>query len=166
MKANPLMRVLAAKAAMFVGLALIVAVVVGIMTVAFVDTPSAAPQLKTFGAKKVIDTDGAAGFPIEGTTYTSKGGTLIVHVSGSGFHATAGTKIGMSVLVAGAQVGRVWSSTDVANGHTAFVPGAFVVNNQPAGDVTITLDNAGSLPGTQIDAKDSFKVTVVEIPKV
>jgi hypothetical protein len=162
MKANPLMRVLAAKAAMFVGLALIVAVVVGIMSVAFVDTPSAAPQLKTFGADKVIDQNGTAGFPITGN-YTSKGGALIFHVSGSGWSGAA-NKIGMSVLVDGAKVGQVWSYTNEATSHKAFVPGAFVVKNKPAGQVNIELDNAG-FPNTNIDQNDNFKVTVVEIPK-
>jgi archaellum component FlaG (FlaF/FlaG flagellin family) len=163
MKANPLMRVLAAKAAMFVGLALIVAVVVGIMTVAFVDTPSAAPQLKTFGAQKIIDQNGTAGFPITGN-YTSKGGTLIFHVSGSGWSGAANNKIGMSVLVDGAKVGQVWSYTNEANSHKAFVPGAFVVKNKPADTVNIELDNAG-FPNTNIDPNDNFKVTVVEIPQ-
>jgi hypothetical protein len=134
-KANPLTRVLAAKAAMFVGLALIVAVVVGIMTVAFVDTPSAAPQLKTFGAEEVIDQNGTAGFPINGN-YTSKGGALIFHVSGSGWSGAA-NKIGMSLLVDGAKADQVWSYTNEATSHKAFVPGAFVVKNKPAGQVKI-----------------------------
>jgi hypothetical protein len=164
MKANPLMRVLAAKAAMFVGLALIVAVVVGIMSVAFVDTPtSAAPPPQTFGAEKVIDQNGTAGFPITGN-YTSKGGTLIFHVSGSGWSAAVNNKIGMSVLVEGAKVGQVWSYTNEATSHKAFVPGAFVVKNKPAGQVNIELDNAG-FPNTNVDVNDNFKVTVVEIPK-
>ena len=163
MKANSLMRVLAAKAAMFVGLALIVAVVVGIMSVAFVDTPSAAPQPKTFGAAKVIDVNGTAGFPITGT-YTSKGGTLILYVSGSGTSTTS-QKVGMTVLADGAQVGRVWSfNTPAQPHHSTFVPAAFVVKNKPAGPVEIELNDDG-FPNTRINVSDNFKVTVVEIPK-
>jgi len=104
MKANPLMRVLAAKAAMFVGLALIVAVVVGIMSVAFVDTSSMAqtqppnpPAQPNIGAEAVINQNASGGYPIEGT-YTSKGGTLILYVSGSGWSANAGSKIGTRSL--------------------------------------------------------------------
>jgi hypothetical protein len=170
MKANPLMRVLAAKAAMFVGLALIVAVVVGIMSVAFVDTSSMAqtqppnpPAQPNIGAEAVINQNASGGYPIEGT-YTSKGGTLILYVSGSGWSANAGSKIGTTVLVEGAKKGQAWSYTNEATSHKAFVPAVLVVQNQPAGQLAIELNGDG-FPATTVDQNDSFRVTVLEIPK-
>src|SRR5687768_1017372 len=106
MEVNPLRRVLTAKAKAFFGLALMVAVVMVVITsMDFVGQAGAAqkkpkPQPKSrFGAKEVIATNGSKGFPITGT-YKSKGGTLLISASGSGYSAAPG-KIGMAVSVDG-----------------------------------------------------------------
>jgi hypothetical protein len=175
MKANLLKRVLAAKATTFLGLTLTVAVVVGIMFVAFAETssiaaqpasPSAqAPATPNIGAATVINATGqtgGGGFPFTGT-YTSKGGTLILYASGSGF-SSAANKIGMTVLVEGAKKGTVWGYTNEPTSHKAFVPAALVVKNQPAGPLEIELNDTG-FANTSIDQNDNFRVTVLEIPK-
>ena len=172
MKANPLGRVPAAKTTTFVGLAMLVAVAaLGLLSAfsaaqqptASPSAPAQAPAKPNISAATVINANGGgAGFPITGT-YTSKGGTLILYVSGSGFSGAA-NKIGMTVLVEGAKKGTVWSYTNEASSHKAFVPAALVVRNQPAGQLQIELDNAG-YPNTNIDQNDNFKVTVLEIPK-
>jgi hypothetical protein len=162
MEANPLRRVLTGKATVFVGLAVLVAVVVGIISVASVSKKSEAQAVSRYGAQQVINTTGQGGFPITGT-YTSKGGTLILYVSGSGFSGGA-NKIGMTVLVEGAKKGTAWTYTNEASSHKAFVPAALVVKNQPAGQLEIELNDTG-YANTNIDQNDNFRVTVLEIPK-
>ncbi len=163
MEANPLRRVLTGKATVFVGLAVLVAVVVGIISVASVSNNSEAQAVSRYGAQQVINTTGQGGFPITGT-YTSKGGTLILYASGSGFSGAANNKIGMTILVEGAKKGTAWTYTNEANSHKAFVPAALVVKNQPAGQLEIELNDTG-YPQTTIDQNDNFRVTVLEIPK-
>ena len=161
MKVNSLRRVLAAKATAFVGLAMLVAVVVlGITSVASVDTNSVAAQAASkFGAKEVIDANGP--LPAQGT-YTSKGGTLIISIAGSGYSGTAGQLIGMKARIDGSienPTAEVYANN--ANEHLAFVPATIVVRGLPAGPVPIVLEKG---PGaTTTNADDSFKVTVIEL---
>src|SRR3712207_2118790 len=162
MEANPLRRVLTGKATVFVGLAVLVAVVVGIIAVASVSKKSEAQAVSQYGAQQVINATGGQGFPFTGT-YTSKGGTLILYASGSGF-SDAANKIGMTVLVEGAKKGTAWTYTNEASSHKAFVPAALVVRNQPAGQLEIELNDTG-YANTKIDQNDNFRVTVLEIPK-
>jgi hypothetical protein len=169
MEVNPLRRVLKAKARAFFGLAMLVAVVM--LVIASMDSVGQAgaaqkkpkPQPKSrFGAREVIATDGSEGFPVTGT-YKSKGGTLLISASGSGSSVT-GSKIGMTVSVDGAKKGTVWTYTNEANSHKAFVSATLVARNQPTGQLKIELDNQGYLQ-TTIDENDHFRVTVLEIPK-
>jgi hypothetical protein len=169
MEVNPLRRVLTAKATTLVGLAMLVAVVMLVITsMDSVGQAGAAPPKpkphppSQFGAEPVITATGSQGFPITGT-YTSKGGTLILFASGSGFSAAA-NKIGMTVSVEGAKKGTAWTYTNEPQSHKAFVPAALVVRNQPAGQLQIELDDTG-YPNTKIDLNDNFRVTVMEIPK-
>jgi hypothetical protein len=168
MEANPLRRVLAAKATAFVGLAMLVAVVLGIISVASVSTNSEAqrggPPRSAFGAKQVIDANGP--LPVSGN-YTSKGGTLIILAAGSGWAPGPGggmpanTVIGMRVRVDGTVEGTAEAYTNEAASHKAFVPATIVVRGLPAGPVPIVLEKA---PGpTNTDNNDFFKVTVIEL---
>jgi hypothetical protein len=169
MEVNPLRRVFKAKARAFFGLAMLVAVVM--VVIASMDSVGQAgaaqkkkkPQPKSrFGAKEVIATNGSQGFPITGT-YKSKGGTLLISASGSGYSSAPG-KIGMAVSVDGTKKGTVWTYTNELNSHKAFVSATFVARNQPPGQLKIELDNKG-YPQTTIDESDHFRVTVLEIPK-
>ena len=169
MEVNPLRRVSTAKAKAFFGLAMLVAVVM--LVIASVDSVGQAgaaqkkpkPQPKSrFGAKEVIATNGSKGFPLTGT-YKSKGGTLLISASGSGYSAGPG-KIGMTVSVDGAKKGTVWTYTNEPQSHKAFVSATLVARNQPTGQLKIELDNQG-YPQTTIDESDHFRVTVLEIPK-
>jgi hypothetical protein len=169
MEVNPLRRVLTAKATTFVGLAMLVAVVM--LVIASIDSvgqAGAQPKPKPkppgqFGAEAVINATGGQGFPINGT-YTSKGGTLILYASGSGYSNAGDEKIGMTVNVEGAKKGTAWTYTNEKLSHKAFVPAALVVKNQPAGQLQIELDSTG-YTNTKIDGNDNFRVTVLEIPK-
>jgi len=163
MEVNPLRRVSTAKA--FFGLAMLVAVVM--LVIASMDSvgEAGAAQKKPksrFGAKEVIATNGSKGFPLTGT-YKSKGGTLLISASGSGYRARPG-KIGMTVSVDGAKKGTVWTYTNERQSHKAFVSSTLVARNQPTGQLKIELDNQG-YPRTTIDKNDHFRVTVLEIPK-
>jgi hypothetical protein len=169
MEVNPLRRVLRAKARAFFGLAMLVAVVMLVISSMDSVGQAGAAQKKSkaqpksqFGAKEVIATNGSQGFPITGT-YKSKGGTLLISASGSGFSSAPG-KIGMAVSVDGAKKGTVWTYTNELNSHKAFVSATFVARNQPTGKLKIELDNQG-YPQTTIDENDHFRVTVLEIPK-
>jgi len=75
-----------------------------------------------FGAAKVIDVSGAQ---VPEGTYTSKGGTLVLTASGSGFrsstyNSTPG-RIGMSLKVDGVERGRLAAFTNEMDSHRAFV---------------------------------------------
>jgi hypothetical protein len=161
MEVNPLRRVSTAKA--LFGLAMLVAVVM--LVIASMDSvgeAGAAQPKSRFGAKEVIATNGSKGFPLTGT-YKSKGGTLLISASGSGYRAGPG-KIGMTVSVDGAKKGTVWTYTNEPRSHKAFVSATLVARNQPTGQLKIELDNQG-YPRTTIDGNDHFRVTVLEIPK-
>ncbi len=112
-------------------------------------------------------------------TYTSKGGTLLLWASGSGFRGTGSSQkegnIGMSVIVDGhlETVANVY--TNERNSHKAFVPGYAVLSDLPAGPHTIRLDeyrgvHCNTAAETQdtyctdTDRNDYFRVFVTEIP--
>jgi hypothetical protein len=167
MEGNPLKRVLTAKAMLFVGLAMLVAVVLAITSVASVGQAGAAQQKAkpkatvSFGAKEVINTTGDN--PLTGTYQKRKGGTLIISAAGSGWSGTKDQLIGMKVFVNGNQVGTAQVWTNEATSHKAFVPTFEVVNNVGKGQVNIKLEPLN--PETKIDKNDSFRVTVEEQPR-
>ncbi len=133
-------------------------------------------DFSAFGAKEVIDRIGP--LPREGT-YTSKGGTLIISASGSGFRNSGITRthgfIGMSVKVNGGARGFSGVFTNERDSRKAFVSDYVVVKDLPAGEHAIQLEafygsgcnTANETPGficTSTNSDDNFKVTVVEIP--
>jgi hypothetical protein len=166
MEGNALRRVLTAKAMLLVGLAMLVAVVLAITSVASVGQAGAAQQKAkpkatvSFGAKEVINTTGDKA--LTGTYQKRKGGTLLISAAGSGWSKTKDQKIGMNVLVNGNQVGTAQVWTNEAESHKAFVPAFEVVNKVPKGQVNIKLE---PLTGTEIDQNDYFRVTVEEQPR-
>jgi hypothetical protein len=165
MEANPLRRVQAAKATLFVGLTMLMAVAaLGIISAFSAAQQPPAQPAQAFGAKEVFDKPGP--LPVTGT-YTSKGGTLIIFASGSGWTGTPPQQIGMKVNVDGSAEppnAEVFvKNAASANEHFAFVPASIVIKGQPAGPVPIELVRLNGQ--TQTDADDSFKVTVLEIPQ-
>lgn len=135
-------------------------------------------DFSAFGAQQVIDQE-AGPLPVEGT-FTSRGGTLIVSVSGSGYRGTGSSqlegKIAMDVRVDGGLQGFLVGYTNERNSHKAFVSEDLVVRGFPAGEHTVTLgrvyaavvcntpNETKDAPCTTTDANDFFSVTVTEIP--
>ncbi len=140
------------------------------------DSTAFAP-VSGFGADEVISAIGP--LPLEGI-YSSKGGTLLVFASGSGFRSSANARltgrIGMNIIVDGS-FGRAEVFTDERDSHKAFVDDSFVVEGLPAGDHTIRLEAVYSEPFcntaaerrdfscTTTDSTDRFNVTVIELPE-
>jgi hypothetical protein len=138
---------------------------------------SAFAPVSGFGADEVIGRVGP--LPLEGT-YTSKGGTLVIFASGSGFRSSANTRfsgrIGMNVFVDGIFQGRAEVFTDERDSHKAFVGDYAVVEGLPADNHTIRLEavyfepfcnTAAERPDfscTTTDSVDFFRVTVMELP--
>lgn len=134
-------------------------------------------DFSAFEAQEVLDTTGA--LPREGT-FTSKGGTLVISASGSGFRGDGTSakvgNIGMKVLVDGAVVGLTDVYANERNSHRAFVDEVAVVPGRAVGQHTIRLEEsyatgtcntANEQPSTyctDTDFNDHFMVTVVEIP--
>ncbi len=165
MEVNPLRRVLTTKAMLFVGLAMLVAVAGWVIaSTAPVDQAGAKPKhhkKSQFGAKEVIDTNGA--LPKEGTYNKRRGGTLIISAAGSGWSSNKDQLIGMDVFVNGNKVGTAQVYTNEKLSHKAFVPTFEVLNKVPKGSVKIELK---ALNGdTKTDQNDFFRVTVEEQPR-
>ncbi len=160
MEANLLRRVLTAKATAFVGLTIVVAVVLAIISVASVSkTSEAAKPGRAFAAKEVITANGP--LPVEGK-YQSKGGKLIISAAGSGWSSNKDQLIGMDVFVRGNKVGTAQVWTNEADSHKAFVSAFPVVTQVSRGPVTIKLDKLNAQTNT--DQNDFYRVTVVELP--
>jgi hypothetical protein len=163
MEANPLRRVLTAKAMAFVGLTIVVAVVLAIISVASVSqTSEAAKPKRVFAAKEVITANGP--LPVEGK-YKSRGGKLIISAAGSGWTNTANQLIGMNVFVKGKNAGTAKVYSNEADSHKAFVSAFPVVyaKGVGSGPVTIKLDTLNAQ--TITDENDFYRVTVVEVPR-
>lgn len=165
MEVNPLRRVLTAKATTFVGLAILVALVM--MVIASMDSVGQAGaktkhhKKSPFGAKEVIDTNGA--LPKEGTYNKRRGGTLIISAAGSGWSSNKDQLIGMNVYVDNNRVGTAQVWTNEATSHKAFVPVFAVVNNVSKGPHTIKLEPLNA--ATNTDQNDYFRVSVEEQPR-
>ena len=168
MEANPLKRVLTAKATTFVGLSMLIVVVM--LVIASMDSVEQAGakskhhekhhQKSQFGAKEVIDDHGP--LPLEGTYNKRAGGTLLISAAGSGWSSDKDQRIGMKVYVDNNKVGTAQVWTNEAASHKAFVPVFAVVNNVSKGKHTIKLE---PLDGTKTDQNDFFRVTVEEQPR-
>lgn len=134
-------------------------------------------DFSAFGAQQVIDKTGP--LPVEGT-FTSRGGTLIVSVSGSGYRGTGSSQleglIAMEVRVDGGDPHFLRVYTNERNSHKAFISREVVFEGFPAGQHTVSLGRvyAASVcntaietkdaPCTATDANDYFHATVTEIP--
>ena len=140
-------------------------------------------DFSAFNVATVIDRNGP--LPLQGT-YTSKGGTLIISVSGSGFRSSSNTRgagnIGMDVEVQapdGSSNGWQPGAYVFANerdSHKAFVDNQFIVTDMPAGQVTIGLNPSYDTFQCNTDREtihswctttnqdDWFTVHVLEIP--
>ncbi len=129
-----------------------------------------------FGAQRLS----ALGPLPEERTFTTKGGTLIIFASGSGFRGDGTSlkagRIGMELLLDGDLVGRAEIYANERNSHKAFVDEYAVIPGVSAGEHKIRLEEmyhsgvcntASEQPNTyctDTDLNDYFKVTVVEIP--
>jgi hypothetical protein len=134
---------------------------------------------KDFGALGAQEVFGFLGSLPQEKKFTSKGGTLVITASGSGFRGTGSSLkegyIGMDVLLDGLLVGTAQVYTNERNSHKAFVPALDVVSGVPAGEHTIRLEEYRSsvcnTPNettfsvcTDTDLNDNFQVLVTEIP--
>jgi hypothetical protein len=94
--------------------------------------------------------------------YTSKGGTLLIYATGSGWTNTRWATIGMTVLVDGTAVGSTPTATSEVQSHRAFVANPIVVTGLAAGAHVIRLSAMNA--DTMTDSNDYFSLTVLELP--
>lgn len=132
-------------------------------------------DFSAFGAAEVINIHGP--LALEGT-YTSKGGTLIISASGSGYRTNSPGKMGMYIKVDGNLVfgSGMGVYTNETNNHKAFVGGQEVISGLPAGQHTIRLEanydqaKCGTAEETTqtfctvTNHEDRFRVSILEIP--
>jgi hypothetical protein len=93
--------------------------------------------------------------------YTSRGGTLIIQVSGSAWTNTRWATIGVTVQVDGTSYGSSMIAANEIQSHKAFVPNTVVVSGLPAGAHTIALVALNA--DTIADSNDYFVATVTEL---
>ena len=93
------------------------------------------------------------------STFKTKGGSIVIQASGSGYTAAGSEVIGLDVVVDGLTRGRVKSFTNEAGSHKAFVTAGIPVTGLKAGTHSITLKPFG---GTSTDQNDFLTVTVFE----
>jgi hypothetical protein len=94
-------------------------------------------------------------------SFTTHGGTVLLIVSGSGYTTTAGTIIGMNILVDGTSRGASKIYANAASTHVPFVPVELVITGLTAASHTLALT---AIAGTLSDANDFFTATVIEFP--
>jgi len=137
-------------------------------------------DFSAFSARNLSDPYSTTGPLPKEWTYTSKGGTVIISVAGSGFRSSGNTTtqagyIGMWLDVDGQDYGTVWTYANEQDSHRAFVGKDIVVGSLPAGQHTIRLEpiyqgacgtatESSNDWCTTTDSRDSFSVTVMEIP--
>lgn len=136
-----------------------------------------------FGAQEAINQYGP--LPIE-QTFTSKGGTLIISASGSGFRSSSTTQhegyIGMVITIDGQpeESGSHYAGSGIIyanerDSHKAFVSPSTVVRGLPAGTHTIRVDpsydnacntflETTKTFCTSTNGDDVFNATVEEMP--
>ncbi len=101
--------------------------------------------------------------PITSASFSTKGGTLMLNYSGSGYSNTPGQMIGMTVTLDGVTfVDNTGIYANSASQHLAFVPKTWVLSNIAAGSHTISLSTMNA--ATHTDSNDIFNVTVTELP--
>lgn len=105
--------------------------------------------------------DSAGALPKTSGAFTTRGQTLLVIASGSGYHAVGGALIGMNIQIDGVNKGVSRVFTNEANSHKAFVMNPLIVTGIAAGAHTVSLT---ALAGTLGDANDIFNATVIELP--
>lgn len=134
-------------------------------------------DITALDSTELIDNIGP--LPIE-RTYTSKGGTLFISASGSGYRdsslARGPGRIGMTIHVDGEVPKLSDVTTNELDSHKAFVSSYTIVEDLPAGNHTIRLvpfyQNGVCNTASEVfytyctstDINDLFRVSVLEIP--
>jgi len=95
------------------------------------------------------------------STFTTKGGTLLLFFSGSGFGNASGP-IGMQISIDGSPIDTTGIYANQSNFHLAFVSKQWVLTGINAGPHAITLTKRDK--NTVTDLYDYFQVTVMEMP--
>jgi hypothetical protein len=93
-------------------------------------------------------------------SFTTKGRTVILLASGSGFSSTKDKTIGMDIQIDKVSRRQAKTFANEANSHNAFVSPYLVLTDLAAGDHTITLS---ALTGTVVDTNDYFSVVMIEL---
>jgi len=99
--------------------------------------------------------------PLTSASFTSRGQTLLIIASGSGFVAATPGLVGMDIKVDGVIKGASRAYTNEALSHKAFVTNALLVTGIAAGAHTISLSVQA---GTSTDGGDIFSAAVIELP--
>jgi hypothetical protein len=93
-------------------------------------------------------------------SFKTKGRTVILLASGSGYSTTKDKTIGMDIQIDKVSRRQAKTFANEANSHNAFVAPYLVLTDLAAGDHTITLS---ALSGTSTDLNDYFSVVAIEL---
>jgi len=99
-----------------------------------------------------------AGYPRSGS-FTSNGGTLMIHASGTAYRSAAGI-MRVDVRLDGTSIGEMKAYTNEVSSHKTLNPRIIVLSGIAAGSHTITL----VLVDGSADANDFSQVVVEELP--
>jgi hypothetical protein len=95
-------------------------------------------------------------------SFSTRGGTLQISISGSGWTQGTAQKIGMDIRINEQSVGRCELHANPSYTHLAFVPVVLVVRGLPAGNHALVL--VADPEYTRTDSNDLYNVTIVEFP--
>ncbi|HEY1369795.1 MAG TPA: hypothetical protein VGF23_21890 [Gaiellaceae bacterium] len=93
-------------------------------------------------------------------SFKTKGRTVILLASGSGYSGTKDKTIGMDIQIDKVSRRQAKTFANEASSHNAFVAPYLVLTDLAAGDHTITLS---ALSGTTTDVNDYFSVVMIEL---
>lgn len=97
--------------------------------------------------------------PLSGSSFTTRGGSLLLLVAGSAYPNATSTQINLNIKVDGTLKGTI-SQLSNAIAHTRLA-GPLLVTDIAAGSHTVTLEVGAN---TVTDTGDFFSVVVVELP--
>lgn len=98
--------------------------------------------------------------PVSAPFKAPASGPAMLNLTGSAWTQTAGSVIGLSVSIDGAQVGSAWVYANAAGSHMAVVPVMMPITlPDSTGSHTITISALNS--GTTTDLNDNFQVTLL-----
>jgi hypothetical protein len=101
--------------------------------------------------------------PLRSTPFATKGGSLLVLVSGSGFSPRDAKAIGTSLDINGTAIGSSQVDAITANERYTFVNNAIWIPKLPIrNDNVLTLSALN--PDTSTNVRDIFNVTIIEFP--